>query len=310
MSRHLSEYEDFVIQSNTPKWLQEISEIKKLIKQNKISEAQQMYWKSESWSPEIEIKLAQAELSINEGKNQTESYKKALSKLAEKSVEFPNYTILQYMLGDDLQWYQSLCGENTEDIFGKDGIPKLTDLSDIALCVYFLHDLINTQKSNTSKILSDEQKSVILEKQNAIIQLSKNKRNCGPFFSQLVEDVEMSKLVLEIERYDIFEKLRYIRDEEKFYEIYSYYSNRFDQLIDLQEKSVNSNDEENYVSVLLMQSLLSNFFYFYQPGIYKLDYTNIWSPYELAEWEQEIERRRQNVLFSLGPNAHFFSLKK
>ena len=59
-----------------------------------------------------------------------------------------------------------------------------------------------------------------------------------------------------------------------------------------------------------MQSLLSNFFYFYQPGIYKLDYTNIWSPYELAEWEQEIERRRQNVLFSLGPNAHFFSLKK
>ena len=310
MSRHLSEYEDVVIQSNTPKWLQEIGEIKKLIKQNKTSEAQQMYWKSESWSPEIEIKLAQVELSINEGENQTESYKKALSKLAEKSVEFPNYTILQYMLGDDLQWYQSLCGENTEDIFGKDGIPKLTDLSDIALCVYFLHDLINTQKSNTSKILSDEQKSVILEKQNAIIQLSKNKRNCGPFFFQLVEDVEMSKLVLEIERYDIFEKLRYIRDEGKFYEIYSYYSNRFDQLIDIQEKSVNSNDEENYVSVLLMQSLLSNFFYFYQPGIYKLDYTNIWSPYELAEWEQEIERRRQNVLFSLGPNAHFFSLKK
>lgn len=291
MSRHLSEYADVVIQSNTPKWLQEISEVKKLIKQNKISEAQQMYWKSESWSPEIEIKLAQAELSINEGKNQTESYKKALSKLAEKSVEFPNYTILQYMLGDDLQWYQSLCGENTEDIFGKDGIPKLTDLSDIALCIYFLHDMIHTPNLN---------EKLVLEKNNKIITMLDNKSSHGFFFDQLVEDAKMFNFILIHGHYHLYYVL------SKYDEINSYYNDRFKELLDIQTKSVNVNHEENYVSILLIQSLLSNWIYLLEP--YYMNYTS--DIIELRDWEQEIERRRQNVLFSLGPNAHFFSLRK
>ena len=92
----------------------------------------------------------------------------------------------------------------------------------------------------------------------------------------------------------------------KYDEINSYYNDRFKELLDIQTKSVNVNHEENYVSILLIQSLLSNWIYLLEP--YYMNYTS--DIIELRDWEQEIERRRQNVLFSLGPNAHFFSLKK
>ena len=92
----------------------------------------------------------------------------------------------------------------------------------------------------------------------------------------------------------------------KYDEINSYYNDRFKELLDIQTKSVNVNHEENYVSILLIQSLISNWIYLLEP--YYMNYTS--DIIELRDWEQEIERRRQNVLFSLGPNAHFFSLKK
>ncbi|RPG75002.1 MAG: hypothetical protein CBE08_004300, partial [Euryarchaeota archaeon TMED248] len=153
MSRHLVEYGIVKINDTYPKALQEVRRIYRLILDQQLEDASKLYFESEYWIPEIEIKLAQAELSKKDNFSQHGLYKKALAKLAKKAAESPNLPILQYMLGDDLAWYQSLCKDDSKDIFGKDGIPDLKDLSDIALCVYFLHDLIQNPSLNQKQIL-------------------------------------------------------------------------------------------------------------------------------------------------------------